>query len=505
MPSTRLHLARTALPLLLALLVLSACMSDLPPSGPGSDIGVVEGRVRESGVGLPAQVEFACEDTPQYARLMVVADSTGWYRAELPTGLYQVRLYLDHVAGGRYVDTDTIVVGRCVRRRDIERTRGRVTVALPPEFEHQTVSLALVGRDCRSSAMATVTDGVAAFDLRLLPCAKYVMRFSPPFRSEPFYLPSTYVSAAADTLDATHGPASHAFDLSASAARISGHVAAGQVRAGRLLYIEAVNALGRVVSYDWIEGEGNYDLWTFVPEPMRIDLRSGDVENWFGGGRWANATVFDLQPGQHVEDVDFNPGGISVRFVGPGDLVPAYHGLVLRREDGSELDLGRRYENPVVVPNLPPGSYRLYTAGTCDGDPWQSQWYPAVADSGDAVPVVVEAGSMNSVDMRLAAGGSIAGTFAGENASHWFTHAVTLQDADGRDLCGGSVYMYYGAFSFGGLPDGAYRLSLAWSGGRYWYPGTFDQAQATPLVISGGNAITGLVWMNPSKSAEAQP
>lgn len=501
---TRPRAGRLLLPALLlaagGLLGLGACMSDLPPIGPGSDIGVLEGRVSESSLGVAAEVEFVDTDGPLYTQLTVTADSTGWYRAELPIGPYHVRLVMDGTTAGRFTDRDTVMVGRCVRRYDFERTRAVVSVLMPPAMNGEYARLTAVGSNCRAAANKRVADGRVDFDLRLLAFTKYTMRMSVGYSMAEFYLPTTYVSGDADSLDASHGPGAYAIDLSDRMASVSGRVTGSWQDTESSMTVDALTLEGRSIASGWCEPDGSYHLETFVPEPVRLVARCRGIENWYGGTRRATATVLDLQPGVAVPGIDFDVGGIAVHFTGPGERVPERHSLFLRRADGSEIEVDYTWGNPLVVSNLPAGSYRLRTGGYCERDQWQAQWYGGTADSTTAVPVTVVAGEVARVEMTLQGSGSISGTFEGEDGTSWWVHAVNIHDGSGASLCASPVSMFGGVFSFAGLADGEYCLSLSSVSGRYWYPGTFDQAAATRLVISGGNAITGLLWHGRSKS-----
>jgi hypothetical protein len=478
---------------------LGACMSELPPVDPSSSIGVVEGRVREGAFGVPAYVEFRDETGPLYTELRVTADSTGWYRAELPIGLYSTRV--GFATSGTYfaADSDTILVGRCVRRRDFERARGHVVLTLPPAFDGMYARLNLAGARNRAAGEARVEDGLAVFDLRLMPRSSYVMRLSIGFDMAEFYLPSTYVSAEGDSLDATSGAAEYSVDLREHYASVSGRVTGSWQTSGDNMEVQVVTAGGRKISEVTCNDDGTYRVDLLVPEPVKIRTVCRYIENWYGGTSLAAATVFDLQPGLNVEGVDLSEGALNIRFDGPGDLVPSYHSIVLRREDGSEIPV-RTYGNPIRVPNLPEGRYRLRVDGFCVDDPWQPQWYDGAADADGSVPLDVVVGATRELTMVLRSGGSILGRFEGETDTDWNSHAVYVHDGAGAQVCDEPLYMYYGAFSLAGLPDGDYCLSLGSRGQPYWYPGTFVLAEATRLTISGGNAITDLLWLRPGKA-----
>lgn len=488
-----------ALAALGGLLGLGACMSELPQVDPSSSVGVVEGRVLEGGLGVPAYVDFRDETGPTYNALRVTADSTGWYRAELPIGLYSMRV---GIAGpGTYfaADNDTILVGRCVRRRDFDRGRGHITLTLPSALERDYVRLNLTGVRNRAAGETRVKDGRAEFDLRLLPRTSYVMRVSIGFDMAEFYLPSTYVSADGDSLDVTTGAAEYSVDLREHHASISGRVTGSWQGSGDDMQVQVTTTGGRSISEVTCSDDGSYLVDILVPEPVKVRSVCRYVENWYGGTSLASATVLDLQPGLDVTGVDLAVGALKILFDGPGDLVPGYHAFVLRREDGSEMAM-RTYGNPVRVQNLPEGRYHLRVDGFCVDEPWQPQWYDGAADVDGSVPLDVVVGTTRELTMVLRSGGSILGRFEGETDNDWNSHAVFVHDGAGAAVCSEPLYMYYGAFSLDGLPDGDYCLSLGSRGQPYWYPGTFVLAEATRLTISGGNAITDLLWLRPGKA-----
>ena len=480
---------------LAALLVLGACMSELPQVGPVSDIGVVEGRVTESSLGVAATVHFSyAADDRIEANVTVLADSTGWYHAELPVGAYNVRLGFPNRYVSASSDADTVKVGRCVRRRDFTRTRAQVAITVPAVFEGAVAYLSAGGPGYRASSSMRVKDGIAAFDLRLLPPAKYAMRFRPGNNWYSFLLPGTEVAAEADTLDARAGLATYALDLRARHASLAGTVTGSWQLSPDNMTIEAVGLDGQTVADAECAADGTFRLDTLMPKPVKIVTRHNSIENWHGGTSLATATVFNLQPGDHVENLAITEGGITIRFQGPGQRVPLQHSVVLQREDGGNIYLMWKYGDPLRITNLPGGRYRLRVGGYCFQEPWQPQWYDVATDVDGAVPIDVVAGAVQSITMELRAGGSISGRVTNGGGPVSYAYNVYVGDGTGADLCDRSIYTDGDQLLLDGLPDGDYCLSLFDRVGRWWYPGTRDLAQATRLTIAGGNALTGLVW-----------
>lgn len=477
------------------LLALGACMSELPEVGPLSDIGVVEGRIVESALGVAATVKFIdATDNDTEANITALADSTGWYRVELPVGLYRVRLGMSGNSVQVSSDADTVMVGRCVRRRDFTRIRAQVTVTLPPEYESTSAYLSADRPGMHGSARVRVVDGTAAFDLRLLPPAKYTMRFRANDYYGTFLLPGTNVAADADSLDARADPAAYAIDLRPRHASISGHVTGSWQRTQDAMHVNAVTLDWGTDSEVECATDGSFRIDTLMPEPIKLCARHNGVENWYGGTSRATATVFDLQPGDHLDGMDLEEGGLDIRFEGPGQMVPVEHSVILHREVGDEITLVRMDGDPVRVTNLQAGRYLLQVGGYCFQEPWQPRWYDDTAVPGEAVPIDIVAGSVQSITMVLRAGGSISGRITREDGETPYAYNVIVGDGAGADLCERTIYTDRDRLLVEGLPDGQYCLSFYDGTGRWWYPGTRNLAQATRLVISGGNAVGDLVW-----------
>ena len=74
-----------------------------------------------------------------------------------------------------------------------------------------------------------------------------------------------------------------------------------------------------------VDEDGFFSVPVFVPGPVKILVSQKDVEQWIGGPGFAEATVFDLQPGQAVSGIDLVQSGMRIDargdksiFWGPG-------------------------------------------------------------------------------------------------------------------------------------------------------------------------------------------
>lgn len=487
------------------LLCLGACTGELAEVGPLSDIGVVEGVVREAGLPVPATVRFRALHTEGLeVEVVVHADSTGWYRAALPLGDYRLDLSLagdSFLAGG---DEDTVRVGRAVRRFDIGRGRARVAVRLPAVYEEQWARLYLLEPGDSYTQRVDVHDGLAGFDLRLVPPGAYTMWLRVN-GSDEFLLPGTHLTSDADTLRVGVGEAFYEIDLCDRHVSLSGHITGSWQSQGLFMYayLDAMSGLSRANAA--CEADGSFRLNLLVPEPVKLSVQCENVEQWYGGRTAATATVFDLQPGDHLTGLELTEGSLRLRFEGPADLLDNNAYFLLRSDDGTDLQLPTFSRNPTLVPNLPPGRYRLFIYGHCRAEPWQPQWYPGAADEAGAQPVDIEAGGIRDLTVALLAGGSISGMFTRESGPVPYGLNVTLCDRDGEPLCDRAAFVQEGRIRLADLADGEYLLSVSFLGGTWWYPGTAEFAEAARLTITDGGDVTDVVWPLPPREWKSTP
>lgn len=501
---------RAAVLLLPLLLAAGGCMDQLPPVGPLSGIGVVEGRVREAGVGLPARVRFlrvsgGANDALD-VDITIEADSTGWYRAELPLGMYRIRLSLRDNESNPIAAGDTIAVGRAVRRRDFERGRLRAAIRLPEQFDEPFYQLRLFNYDQSATQRGEQQGDATVFDVRLVPAGSYTMRLTLGYRHDPFYLPGTFLSDEADSLRMGNGDMALDIDLRPRHASVSGRVRGTWHDNGDGARVRLFTTSGRVFGEGDCNEDGTFRIDTLMPEPALLALDASAVRIWHGDGARANATVLDLAPGTHLEDADFVVGALRVTSDGPGPLVGSAPRLDLVRDDGLRIAIqASSGGNPLLLSSLPPGGYRLRVLGFCAEQPWQPQWYPGVADSALAGVIAVAAGEWAAVTLDLQPGGGIGGHLVFPSWTYEHYVDFDVHDAAGARLCSGSIEAFDGRFLVEGLPDGSYCLGLQRGSTRWWYPGTADLAEAGRVAVSGGAVVDGLTWLLPGATAGDMP
>ncbi len=496
--------------LLAALVLLPSCTA-VGPTCPAYGVGAVTGHVREAGAGIPARVSARAVDGPPALRTVAEtrADSTGWYRLELPTGSYRLEVAPPSGPGlflsGR---EDTITVGQRVHRRDLERGRLLVRIAMPEALEGWRATLRLDGAAFLALA-DTVTGGRLDFDVHLLPPGRYLADLSCGNGPRRVTL-SPEASPAGDDSLTVHPDegARLTADLAGSYASLSGSVTGSwQQAGGPRPRAVAIGEDRRAVSSADCGDDGAFALHMLELEPVRLRIDIGLVERWIGGDAFETARVFDLGPGDEVGPVAVVESGIEVVLRGPGDLLYHDADVTVRSETGAEIVVrGHGSFDPIPVCNLPPGRHYLHVDGGCRGQAWAPRWYGGDGSPAQAAPIELAPGELRTVVVDLFEGGRIAGRVLTADGELAGSVRLTLHLAEDVEFCAYPVYTENGRFDFGGLLDGRYYLAVA--GGHqctWWYPGTWLFAEAVPIEIADLGSVTGLVWRLPAPDEGARP
>ncbi|MBK6733926.1 MAG: hypothetical protein IPG61_07510 [bacterium] len=492
---------RALLPTLVVVLVaivvaMGACVSEMPDPTPLAEVGVLEGRVSEAGVPVPARLMLRNLVGGIEVFADIDADSSGWYRLELPIGIYRASLRLGN-SGSVESDLDTVSVGRAVRRKDFVRGRARVSVTLPPAFDGEEARLQIASPYCDAYRYVEVVDGEATFEFRLLPPATYGMILYARSGRDAVFLPGTVNAADADSLHVASDSVSYSVDLRPGHITVSGNVSGSWQLGRQAMRVRAVTPFGATRSEVDCEPDGSFRIDLFAAEQLRFSARCNGVEQWFGGTSFQGATVYNVQPGDHVTGLELSEGGLRISTVGPGLLVDDRVDFLLVHPDGRRRWFATDQWRPSQISNLEAGTYRLYISGFCSADPWLPQWYDDAATESEAMPLTVVNGAFTDVNLVLRPGGALVGTLVEEDGDAGYIGSIFVQDQAGQDICGSSGHATTGAFSVDGLPDGSYYLRASFSGDNWWYPGTGDFSQAILLTVADSDTIGNLVWTVP--------
>ena len=167
--------------ILAAAFLAASCGEETPTSVPFYRVGAIEGHVRVLGEGVSVEVgaQLSTNGNSYQSRITTTADSTGWYRLELPAGLYEMQ-----VDGGQgWVMTpdrrDTIRVAPHIFLKDLSYGKAQIRVGVPEEMEGARCDLSLRALHYGSvpSVDAYAEGGEVVFDLPIVPVGSYRMDF----------------------------------------------------------------------------------------------------------------------------------------------------------------------------------------------------------------------------------------------------------------------------------------------------------------------------------------
>ncbi len=486
----RLFVFRSATAVLVALALTLAACSDDDPVCPDLRLGAIEGYVIEAGSPY-SDIEIHIGNFESHFFIWTRPDSTGHFRFDVANGLYE---FTTTEPGSDYTSfstSDTIRVNSNVAPLNFTFGRAEIRVDLPAELEGRRGLLTMRGPGS-SSAWATVVDGRAAFTVHELESGSYTMQVS--VGTLPREL-ETVLEVSTDSV------ATFAADLSGSYATLQGTVP-GAWRTWdqsppnvAVLSPDSLN-IGRIIP----DREGRFCVEVLTGLRFLLEIDDFDGLSFLAGGpTLAEATVFDLEPGDHLSGIDIPAAGIRVTLHGPGGMIRHQPSVRLIDPQGIRHTLFRNGdEEPLVIGGLAPGRYFLQVHGYNTGQTWAAQWYGGADSLAAATPIDVSAGEAVDLIMDLEPGGSISGQVLIGGATPLADIACALFDVEGRSLndseCRNWQDFPTGSCTFTGLPDGCFYLAARLSGTPVWYPGTTDFDLAEPIRVDGHQAVTGLSW-----------
>jgi hypothetical protein len=487
----------------------------------------IRGRVLTGG-GELASIRVAAEPingaAPNFAWATVPVDSLGRFELTLPLGTYLlrpipegVRTYLYYSDGGlttipARAKTVSLVPGGQFVEADLLGGSLHIRVRFPPETEEEqdgSVTLYLESLDppyawagVDGQWRANVVDGIAELDIPFLPALAYSLSFQSSYGEE-VWLRGGNAEDSEDRITVQNGQVTICNVDLGIPGRLQGRIVSDLPSALEARVLTLFSADSVRLAQVSLRGNQDFRIGLYHPEPVRLCFWMGGILRWFGGDSFSSATLIDLAPGRLVDGIEIRDGGFRITLDGPG--VWSYHHARLNVVDGSGRALSSSpvylsESEEVVVANIAPGSYYLQVIPE-DGQIWLPQWYESADSMQYATPLVIPPeGGLVDATFRLRAGGSLAGR-------------VTLEDASASDrielfltsltdstvvLRGTSVHPATGAYRFVGLPDGDYRLGVAWHRVPLrWYPGVGDWRAAGVLSIRDHGEVAGVDWRIP--------
>jgi hypothetical protein len=509
--------------------------------------GRIVGRIETGGYAVDASIRASRCGLGDWrdAEFEIVrpVDDEGRFALIVPAGEYTIKAFVEHrpydyAADGAELgyrglpDTLSVAAGDSV---EVVLRFGSLIVevaAAAPELDDREVSLSacVVLEDgdlsSRSSASATVRNGLARFTLPGLPAGDYALAFDVDrynYTGAPIWLPGTRDPEAAELVHVTPGMVTtHAAQLSGRPAVVRGRVSGSWQTMGldrgefSVLTADSVVIFKQYLS----ESDGSFRGEIWIPELVRVACTIASSNRWFGGDDFASATQFELTGGEETDVGTIEESGLLLELIEPGYADHDDFDLHLVRVEDGALVRTRRVKSGtygrtslVPFPNLDPGTYYLRVFNSRLSMGWVSQWYDGATALGEATPVTIPGGgSVLPLRLTLQPGGTISGRVLHPAEDSPYVFVIYVVDAATRetagrihcdcDCCDLVVYGDDSPFSARGLPDGDYRVG-AWSedccappwdapAGTIWCPGTAEWETAEIVTIADHAAVAGV-------------
>ncbi|MCK4303496.1 MAG: hypothetical protein KAY24_04595 [Candidatus Eisenbacteria sp.] len=482
-----------------ALFLGISCDDDPSSPCPIYEVGALEGYVLAGGEGVAVPVGARLVEGENRGESLyeTISDSTGWYRLELPTGIYWIETNPSRATVYTSDMSDTVHVTARTRQLDILRGKVVAQIAVPESLNGRRFRVRLDGENrFNYSAVAYAEDGLLELLFPIVVPGPYRLCLSLPMPR--IWLPGTYDPARADTLIISADQLTLYTASLNNYASIRGTVEGSWQEAYAFCpRVEAYGTDSSRVGRVGVESDGSFVLDLFVAQSvkLRIDYPS-DIEQWIGGDSYETATIYDLQPGDHLTGVSAIESGLLCTLEGPGYFINHRTRFLLRDETGREYRPSHEFfNNPLAICGLPAGRYYLFVFGYCSDQTWASQWYNGADSLAEATLIDLGEGELVPITVHLVEGGRIEGSLYEPDGQPATGARVRIYNSIGLPLCEYEHYCHEGTFSITGLPNGDYYLvSEKWDRAPCWYPGVAEQDSAQVIEIRDYATITGIEW-----------
>ncbi|MEN8007286.1 MAG: hypothetical protein ABFS42_09750 [Candidatus Krumholzibacteriota bacterium] len=503
------------------------------PQVPG---GRIQGRVLSGGLPLDAYVtaELMDEEHPNFGKFRAEPDETGLYSLDLPFGRY---IFTLRTEGGRYDYTasgisygqfppDTVSVRSGIRTPDINFVLGGVAIGLDvPDYLNDQYGQVILHRqdDYDGGTWGLVTTGRAEIETGrfevdiagVLPGDYQVEVILGCLRSycgdinggERFWLPATHDQAESPLYTvAPDSILSLDENMLQEPARIEGRVSGAWLDMGierePVVSIVTEDSLLVLKSFHTDE-DGFFTADFLVPGPVKILVSQLGIDYWIGGPDFESATVFMLESGHTITEIEHDQCGIHLVVDETG--LSYYNGFIeiFNPANISQGVLESSWGNTgrhIGIPNLWPGEFLVqvspvsWSRGITE---WRPQWFDRAATVDLAQPIqLTTGGQVARLDLVMEAGGKISGRVVSADGPLDY-YGIQLYPVDDEDPW---ADRFFGddTYHLTGLPDGDYVIA-ARSGmivspleGILWYPGTYDRAEAQVIEIRDASVVEGV-------------
>ncbi len=207
------------------------------------------------------------------------------------------------------------------------------------------------------------------------------------------------------------------------------------------------------------------------------------------------------------------PGGAAVGIDAALEATGAISGTVTRSDTGapvagvlvsaettahtSSISAVTAADGGYTIAGVGPGTH-FVAFGAPDDDGLLDQFWPGVSDFADAEPVTVAPGTTTpGIDAVLEAAGSISGSVRFDGYPWTDGGTVLLTETGAGEPTASTAIGDDGTYRIGKVPAGTYTLQVrpratAARAALQYYAGAAGPKGATPLVVTGGDEVTGI-------------
>ena len=523
-------------------LCFSGCgESPTEPREPDLPTGAILGTVRSGGIPLDATVRATRVDLPDGDQSLFEfkVRPDGRYGLDVPMGRYVVGLrfgrswdltYTYSAMGVRFggAPPDTLVVQSMYSpvSADFDLASLRVHVDLPADFDGEMGWVQLHRRpdatplspwSYRGSQSGTVENGSLDLTLAGVLPGSYRVEVLVGFTNEPFWIPGVRDSALSPWIEVPPDRSPEVRGrVGPEMARIQGRIIGAWLDMGLSSgpEVDLLTPDSTLVCRSGVGADGRFDAKTFFPGPVKLLVRQSGIDQWIGGRTFEDASVFQLEAGRTISGIEFVQSGMQVEI---GGLYPRVEAAWFRLYDAATLaPAGASLAEPwynltVALPNLRPGTYRIYIEPYSFGSQWWApQWFDRAYNSaGGATITIGREGEVVPISVVLEKGGTIAGVVReAEGVTGDYSLYLTRAD-DPAPSSRTYAWSLNLGFRFEGLPDGDWKVgaSRLSPSNPYsdtpppetvWFPGTTDWQAAGIIPIRNFGDVTSIDIVMPS-------
>ncbi len=525
--------------------IISGCENTADPFHPVVPAGSIQGQVNTGGLPVEAVIvaKRIMEDVRSTSAFETSPAEDGHYSVDVPAGRYIISVqinrgqYYFYTASGLsygQLPADTLMVDAYVSPVEIDFDLGgmALTVDLSDQLDGETGTAILHLRDAVDTGYGQsyvdygsteIEDGHLDIQIPGILPGEYQVEIvlgsriykcgnHPPYDGEHFWMP--------DTRDQSNSPwyeilADSVLTLSSEVAtepaRIEGRITGAWqemgLASGPDLSIFSPDS-AKVIGGRRVEDDGSFAIDLYIPGPVKLQVTQNGIRQWIGGPTFDQATVYTLQAGQTISDIELVQSGIH--FFVDAPILPVREAdfyfydptdLTLIATARTSISL----KSHIGFPNLWPGDYLIYITPLeyrLGSSSWKPQWFDRATEAEQAQMIsIASVGEIVPVDLTLELGGVISGIVeqGDEPAQQYY---VLITPADETNCWAYDItYLPSREFTFHGLPDGDYKVGALSYGqgwnytsvpetGVVWYPATSDWDSAGILEIRDATEFT---------------